>query len=61
MARSFDSLISWLARENSFPDGVFLLTGTGIVPDASFSLRAGDVVEITIAGVGTLINPVMQG
>jgi 2-dehydro-3-deoxy-D-arabinonate dehydratase len=61
MARSFDHLISWLARENSFPDGVFLLTGTGIVPAASFSLQAGDVVEITIAGVGTLINPVVQG
>jgi 2-dehydro-3-deoxy-D-arabinonate dehydratase len=61
MARSFDNLISWLARENSFPDGVFLLTGTGIVPAASFSLQGGDVVEITISGIGTLINPVVQG
>ena len=61
MARSFDNLISWLGRENSFPDGVFLLTGTGIVPDSDFALQDGDVVEITIAGVGTLINPVVQG
>ncbi|MHB0957357.1 MAG: fumarylacetoacetate hydrolase family protein [Pirellulaceae bacterium] len=61
MARSFDNLISWLARENSFPNGVFLLTGTGIVPEADFSLQEGDVVEITVSGVGTLINPVVQG
>ena len=61
MARSFDNLIAWLARENSFPHGVFLLTGTGIVPPAEFALRGGDVVEITISGVGTLINPVIQG
>lgn len=61
MARSFDNLISWLARENSFPRGVCLLTGTGIVPDASFTLAPGDVVEITVSGIGTLINPVTQG
>ncbi|MHB8970444.1 MAG: fumarylacetoacetate hydrolase family protein [Pirellulaceae bacterium] len=60
MVRSFDNLISWLARENSFPNGVFLLTGTGIVPAADFLLEAGDVVEITISGVGTLINPVVR-
>jgi 2-dehydro-3-deoxy-D-arabinonate dehydratase len=61
MARSFDNLISWLARENSFPNGVFLLTGTGIVPESDFSLQEGDTVEITISGIGTLINPVVQG
>jgi len=61
MQRSFDNLISWLARENSFPDGVFLLTGTGIVPEAGFSLQAGDIVEITVSGVGTLVNSVVQG
>ncbi len=61
MARSFDNLISWLGRESSFPNGVFLLTGTGIVPDHDFTLQPRDVVEITISGVGTLINPVTQG
>lgn len=58
MARSFDNLISWLGRESSFPKGVFLLTGTGIVPGSDFSLQPRDVVEISIAGIGTLINPV---
>ncbi len=61
MARSFDNLISWLGRECSFPNGVFLMTGTGIVPDSEFTLQPRDVVEITISGVGTLINPVAQG
>jgi 2-dehydro-3-deoxy-D-arabinonate dehydratase len=60
MARSFDDLIQWLGRDNSFPHGVILLTGTGIVPDSSFTLQAGDEVRITIDGIGTLANPVVQ-
>ena len=61
MARTFENLIGWLARDNSFPNGCFLLTGTGIVPESSFTLQAGDVVEIKIDGIGTLINPIVQG
>ena len=61
LARTFDELIGYLARDNSFPDGAFLLTGTGIVPDNDFTLLAGDEVEIDIDGIGTLINPVVQG
>ena len=61
MARTFEDLISWLSRENSFPHGVFLLTGTGIVPGDDFTLAPGDVVEIRIDGIGTLRNPVVQG
>ena len=61
MARTFVELIAWLGRDNVFPDGVILLTGTGIVPPDEFSLRGGDVVRITIDGIGTLVNPVVQG
>ncbi len=61
MARRFDELISWLGRDNLFPEGAFLLTGTGVVPPDAFSLRGGDVVRITIDGIGTLVNPVFQG
>ncbi|MSR56354.1 MAG: 2-hydroxyhepta-2,4-diene-1,7-dioate isomerase [Planctomycetaceae bacterium] len=61
MKRSFDELIDWLFRDNSFPDGVILLTGTGIVPPNEFSLVAGDLVSIDISGIGTLSNPVVQG
>jgi 2-dehydro-3-deoxy-D-arabinonate dehydratase len=60
MARSFDDLIQWLGRDNSFPDGVMLLTGTGIVPGDDFTLSPDDVVEISIRGIGTLSNPVVQ-
>lgn len=58
MARSYQELIDWLARDNSFPQGVILLTGTGVVPESDFTLEPGDVVEISIDGIGTLSNPV---
>jgi 2-dehydro-3-deoxy-D-arabinonate dehydratase len=61
MARSFENLIGWLARDNSFPTGAFLLTGTGVVPDSNFTLLADDIVEVTIDGIGTLSNPIVQG
>ena len=61
MARSFEDLVDWLGRENSFPQGAFLMTGTGIVPTSDFTLHAGDMVHITIDRVGTLSNPVVQG
>lgn len=60
MARSMAELISWLGRDNKFPDGVILLTGTGIVPPDDFTLSPGDIVSITIDGIGTLVNPVVQ-
>ncbi|HEX3654265.1 MAG TPA: fumarylacetoacetate hydrolase family protein [Pirellulales bacterium] len=58
MARSFADLIEYLGRDHSFPDGACLLTGTGIVPGADFTLAAGDVVRIEIDGIGELVNPV---
>lgn len=56
--RTLPSLGEWLFRENSFPHGAYLMTGTGIVPPDDFTLRAGDEIRITIAPVGTLVNPV---
>lgn len=61
MARSLEDLIGWLGKDNSFPNGVILLTGTGIVPPDDFALAADDVVSIEISGIGTLINRVEQG
>lgn len=58
MKRSPLSLIEYLFRENSFPEGAILLTGTGIVPPDSFTLAIGDEVQISIQGIGTLVNPV---
>jgi 2-dehydro-3-deoxy-D-arabinonate dehydratase len=58
MKRKPEELVSYLYRENSFPNGCFLLTGTGIVPPDSFTLQVGDLVRITIQGIGTLENAV---
>lgn len=60
MARSFQDLIDWLARDNSFPHGVIFLTGTGIVPTEDFTLLPNDEVVISIEGLGTLVNPVVR-
>jgi 2-dehydro-3-deoxy-D-arabinonate dehydratase len=59
--RRFDDLIGYLFREDEFPDGVILSTGTGIVPPDAFTLESGDVVEIEIDGIGVLRNPVVCG
>jgi 2-dehydro-3-deoxy-D-arabinonate dehydratase len=60
MTRSFEDLIDYLGRDNSFPNGVILLTGTGIVPQCEFTLMPGDVIDISIDGIGMLSNPVTQ-
>jgi 2-dehydro-3-deoxy-D-arabinonate dehydratase len=51
-------LAGYLFRENKFPAGCYLMTGTGIVPPDSFTLRLGDEVHISIDGIGTLVNRV---
>ncbi|MFK7737184.1 MAG: fumarylacetoacetate hydrolase family protein [Pirellulaceae bacterium] len=61
MARELEDLVGWLGRDNTFPSGAFLLTGTGIVPNSDFTLAAGDRVDIDISGIGTLSNHIVQG
>jgi 2-dehydro-3-deoxy-D-arabinonate dehydratase len=58
MKRGLPELASWLWRDNHFPAGCFLLTGTGLVPPDEFTLHSGDEVHIAIAGIGTLINSI---
>ena len=58
MKRKLADLARYLFMELSFPNGAFLMTGTGIVPDNDFTLLSGDVVNITIEGIGTLSNEV---
>jgi 2-dehydro-3-deoxy-D-arabinonate dehydratase len=60
-ARKLEDLVGYLFREDSFPDGAILSTGTALVPDSPFTLEAGDTVEIDIDGLGTLRNPVVRG
>jgi 2-dehydro-3-deoxy-D-arabinonate dehydratase len=58
MKRSHTELAEYLTRECTFPQGVFLMTGTCIVPDYPFTLRGGDVIFIGIDGIGVLKNTV---
>ena len=55
--RPLEELVAFLRKELAFPDGVFLMTGTGIVPPDDFSLQAGDLVRIAIGDL-TLENEV---
>ncbi|MBR2566308.1 MAG: fumarylacetoacetate hydrolase family protein [Paenibacillus sp.] len=58
--RKLDELVSFLARDNDLFDGTVLLTGTNIVPPNDFTLAPGDRIEISISGIGTLVNPVIS-
>lgn len=60
MARGFEDLASWLYREDDFPNGTMMMTGTGIVPDDDMTLENGDEVSIEVTGIGTLTNPVVK-
>jgi 2-dehydro-3-deoxy-D-arabinonate dehydratase len=61
MARKLEDLVQWLIRDNDLPNGAFMLTGTGVVPDSNFTLAKGDTVFISIDGIGTLENTIVQG
>ena len=60
LARRLPELADYLGRSNDFPQGVYLLTGTGIVPPAEFTLLIGDVIRTEISGLGALENTVVQ-
>jgi 2-dehydro-3-deoxy-D-arabinonate dehydratase len=57
LKRGVQELAGFLYRDNTFPTGALLMTGTGIVPGDEFTLQSGDEVSIAIDGIGTLINP----
>lgn len=57
LKRTPQELAGFLYRDNTFPTGAYLMTGTGIVPGDEFTLQSGDEMRITIDGIGTLSNP----
>jgi 2-dehydro-3-deoxy-D-arabinonate dehydratase len=57
--RTLEDLVDYVFRCQDFPHGLILSTGTGIVPPMDIALAAGDIVEIDVAGVGVLSNPVV--
>ena len=58
LKREPQSLVDYLFRDNAFPQGCFLMTGTGIVPPSDFTLASADRIRITIPPIGTLENEV---
>src|SRR5690606_17972272 len=58
MKRQHEELMEFLFRSQTFDKGVFLMTGTCLVPDQSFTLQPEDVVSISIDHIGTLTNQV---
>ncbi len=58
MKRKHTELVEFLFREYSYPVGCYLMTGTCVVPGNDFTLQSGDVVKISIEGIGLLINTV---
>jgi len=60
MARPLGDLVDWLYRALAFPTGAVLLTGTGVVPGADFTVRPGDTVVVSSPTLGTLTNPVVS-
>src|SRR5262249_59795797 len=58
LKRDPKELAKFLFRDSSYPQGVFLMTGTGIVPGDAFTLASGDEIKISIDGIGTLENHV---
>ncbi|MEO5591049.1 MAG: fumarylacetoacetate hydrolase family protein [Chitinophagaceae bacterium] len=56
MKRTHGELVNFLYREYSFPTGAYLMTGTCVVPDNNFTLQSGDIIRITIGGIGELVN-----
>jgi len=58
MKRQLPELASWLFKELKFANGCYMMTGTGLVPGNDFTLKPGDVVAISIDGIGILRNVV---
>lgn len=58
MKRTPQELVSFIYRESSFPHGCLIMTGTGIVPGSDFTLQSKDEIQISIDGIGVLVNTV---
>jgi len=61
LRRRIDELAEYLFREEEFPAGAVLSTGTSLVPDLPFTLQPGDEIRIRISQIGELVNPVVRG
>lgn len=61
LKRRLEELVHYLFREDEFPDGAIISTGTALVPDSPFTLEDGDLVDIAIDRLGSLRTTVARG
>ena len=61
LKRRLEELVEYLYREDEFPEGAIISTGTALVPDTPFTLEDGDLVAIAIDRLGMLRNTVTRG
>ena len=56
LTRTVEHLVGYLLRSNSVPCGSVLLTGTGVIVPETAALKPGDVIAISVPGIGVLQN-----
>lgn len=60
MRWSYDELVNFAAEYNPLPEGTVLMVGTAIIRPNAEGLLDGDICEIAVDGIGTLVNRGMQ-
>ena len=58
LLRDVPTIVSWISHVMTLLPGDVILTGT---PSGVGRLTEGDVVQVSIDGIGTLENPVVRG
>lgn len=58
IVREFSVLADFLFKFRSFENGTFLFTGTGIIPENTFSLKLDDKIKINVGNSLSLLNKV---
>jgi 2-dehydro-3-deoxy-D-arabinonate dehydratase len=59
MLRSFEELVAAMRAHNPIPRGTLLATGTAVSPPLDMHITEGDLLEVSIRGLGRLRNSVV--
>jgi 2-dehydro-3-deoxy-D-arabinonate dehydratase len=60
LKRSLEELCYYLTYNNTVPSGTLLFTGTACVIPHDFALAEGDIVRVSVEGLGVLENPMKK-
>ena len=62
MLAKIEEIIAYASKGYDFQPGDMIFTGTpASLPDTVKLMKPGDTVEIEVTGLGTLVNPVVEG